>query len=126
MQNISKGKPKDQEKSTVNIYKPEIFLLQVGANDLPLNKSPKEIWEDVVTVAESLKTEHNKIIVSSTVCRADSVREKVDKVNAHLEETWAEKDIAIITHSNVNPKRHLNKKQITSKCCRYFCACKEF
>ena len=59
-----------------------------------------------------MKTENNKIIVSSIVCRADSFREKVGKVNAHLEEICAEKDIAIITHSNINPKRHLNKSRL--------------
>ena len=50
-----------------------------------------------------MKTE-NKIIFSSIVCRADSFWEKVDEVNAYLEEICDEKDIAIITHSNINPK----------------------
>ena len=90
----------DYIKPTQRDFKPEIFILHVGTNDLPLNKSPKEISED------------NKIIVSSIVCRADSFREKVGKVNAHLEEICAEKDIAIITHSNINPKRHLNKSRL--------------
>ena len=58
-----------------------------------------------------MKTENNKIIVSSTVCRADSFREKIGEVNAHLEEICAEKDIVIITHCNMNPKRHLNKSR---------------
>ena len=35
---------------------------------------------------------------------------KTGKVNAHLEEIFAEIDIAIITHSNINPKR-LNKSR---------------
>ena len=59
-----------------------------------------------------MKTENNKIIVSSTVCRADSFREKIGEVNAHLEEICAEKDIVIITHCNMNPKRHLNKSRL--------------
>ena len=75
----------DYIKPTQRDFKPEIFVLQVGINKLPLNKSPKEISEDIVTLAESMKTE-NKIIVSSIVCRADSFREKIDEVNAHLEE----------------------------------------
>ena len=58
-----------------------------------------------------MKTENNKIIISSIVCRADSFREKVAKVKAHLEEICAEKDIAIITNSNINPKRHLNESR---------------
>ena len=101
----------DYIKPTHRGFKPEIFVLHVGANDLPLNKSPKEISEDIVTLAESMKTE-NKIAVFSIVCREDSFRKKVDKVNAHLEEICAEKDIAIISHSDINPKRHLNKYRL--------------
>ena len=92
-------------------FKPEIFVLHGGTNGFPLNKSPKEISEDVVTLAESMKAENNKII-SSIVCRADSFKEKVDDVNAYLEEICAEKDIAVITHSKINSKRHLNKNRL--------------
>ena len=85
-------------------FKPEIFVLHVGTNGFPLNKSPKEISEDIVTLAELMKAENNKIMISSIVCRADSFKEKVDDVNAHLEEICAEKDIAVITHSKLNSK----------------------
>ena len=61
-------------KPTQRDFEPEIFILHVGTNGLPLNKSPKEISEDIVTLAELMKTENNKIIVSSIVCRADSFR----------------------------------------------------
>ena len=102
----------DYIKPTERDFKLEIVILHLGTNDLPLNKSPKEISEDIVTLAKSIKTENNIIIFSSIVCRADSFWEKVGKVNAHLEEICAEKDIAIITHSNINPKRHLNKSRL--------------
>ena len=59
-----------------------------------------------------MKIKNNKIIISSKVCIADSFKEKVDEVNVHLEETCAKKDIAIITHSNINPNRHLNKSRL--------------
>ena len=85
----------------------DFFVPHVGTNDLLLTKSTKEISEDIITLAESMKTLINKIIDSSIICRADSFREKVDKVNAHLGEICTEKGIAIITHSNINPKRHL-------------------
>ena len=99
----------DYIKPTQRDLKPGIFILYVGANDLPLNKSPNEISEDIITLAESMKTENNKIIFSSIVCRADSFREKFGKVNAHLEKICAGKYIPIITHNNKNPKRDLNK-----------------
>ena len=59
-----------------------------------------------------MKPENNKIIVSSIVCCADSFREKVGNVNANLGEICTEKDIAIITYSNINLKRHLSKKRL--------------
>ena len=59
-----------------------------------------------------MKTENNKIIVASIVCRADSFRKKVGKVNTHLEEICAKKDITIITNSNMNKKEHLNKSRL--------------
>ena len=102
----------DYIKPTQRDFKPEIFVSHVGTNGLSLNKSPKEISEDIVTLAEYMKTESNKIIISSIVCRDDSFKEKVDEVNAHPEEICAEKDIAIITHSNINPNRYLNKSRL--------------
>ena len=63
-------------KPTQRDFKPEIFILHVGTNDLPLNKSPKEISEDVVTLVKSMKTENNKIIASSIACCANIFREK--------------------------------------------------
>ena len=51
----------------------------------------------------------NKIITSSKVCHANSFKAKVDEVNAYLAQICAEKDIAIITHSNINRKRPLSK-----------------
>ena len=51
----------DYIKPTQRDFKAEIFILHFGTNDLPLNKSPKEISEDIVTLVESMKTEY-KII----------------------------------------------------------------
>ena len=54
----------------------------------------------------------NKIIISSLVSLANSFREKVDEGKAHLENICPVKDIAIITQSNINRKRHLNKSRL--------------
>ena len=56
-----------------------------------------------------MKTEDNKIIVSTIVCRADSFRVKVDEVNPHLEEICAKKDA---NNYSVNLKRHLDKNRL--------------
>ena len=44
----------DYLKPTQRDFKPEMFVLHVGTDDLPLNKSPKEISEDILTLAESI------------------------------------------------------------------------
>ena len=62
----------DYIKPAQRDFKPEIFVLHVETNDLTL--------EDIVTLAELMKTETNEIIVPSIVCRSDSFGEKVCKV----------------------------------------------
>ena len=91
-------------KQTQRDFKPEIFVFKPE-----IYFSPKEISEDMVALAESIKTENNKIIVSSIDCRADSFTKKVDALNAHLEGICAEKEIAITTLTKTNSKRHSNK-----------------
>ena len=60
----------DYIKPTQRDFEPEIFVLNDETNDLPLNKWPKEISEDMVTLTESMKTETNKISFSSIFCLA--------------------------------------------------------
>ena len=100
---ITLHKTIDYIKPTQRDLKPDIFVVHVETNDLPLNKSPKEISEDIIILAESMKTENNKIIVSRIVCYADSFKEIVDEANAHLEEICAEKDIALIGVGDNSP-----------------------
>ena len=54
----------DYIKPTQRDFKLEIFVLHVGTNDVPLNKSPEEVSKDMVTLAESMKTDNNKISIS--------------------------------------------------------------
>ena len=76
-------------KPTQRDFKPEIFVFHVGTNDLSLKQSLKGNSEYTVTLMESMKRENKKILISSIVYRVDSFKEKVDEVNAHLEEICA-------------------------------------
>ena len=96
----------DYLKQSQRDFKPELIVFKPETYF-----SPKEISEDMVTLAESIKTENNKIIVSSIDCRADSFTKKVDELNAHLEGICAEKEIAITTLTKTNSKRHSNKSR---------------
>ena len=52
----------DYIKPTQRDFKPGNFALHIGTNDLPLNKSPKEISEVRVTLVESIKKEKIKFL----------------------------------------------------------------
>ena len=52
-------------------FTPEIFVLHVETNDLPLNKSPEEISEEIITLG-GIDENRNKIIASSIGYRAGS------------------------------------------------------
>ena len=75
----------DDLKPIQRDFKPESFVLHVETNDLPLNKSPEETSEEIITLGGTDEN-RNKIIASSIGYRAGSFSEKVEEVNARLEE----------------------------------------
>ena len=78
-------------------FKPEIFVLHVGTNDLFLNKSSKQFSEDIVTLAEQMKRENNKITISSIAFFEDSFKERGDELNSNTEEICTQIDKAVFT-----------------------------
>ena len=45
----------DHLKPTLRDFSPGLFIIHVGTNDLPLNKTSNEIAEEIVNLAESVK-----------------------------------------------------------------------
>ena len=45
----------DHLKPTLRDFDPGLFIIHVGTNDLPLNKTSNEIAEEIVNLAESVK-----------------------------------------------------------------------
>ena len=45
----------DHLKPTLRDFNPGLFIIHVGTNDLPLNKTSNEIAEEIVNLAESVK-----------------------------------------------------------------------
>ena len=102
----------DYIKPTQRDFNPDVYLLHVGTNDLFSNKSPEQIYLDILNVANSLKLENNTVIVSSIVPRDDENKKKVDEVNIILEELCKANNVGMISHRNINPKRHLNRSRL--------------
>ena len=102
----------DYIKPTQRDFNPDVYLLHVGTNDLSSNKSPEQISLDILNLANSLKLDNNTVIVSSIVPRDDENKKKVDEVNTILEELCKANNVGIISHRNINPKRHLNRSRL--------------
>ena len=56
-------------KPTQIDFNPDVYLLQVGTNDLTSNKSPEQISLEILILANSLKLDNNTVIISSIVPR---------------------------------------------------------
>ena len=71
-----------QEKSSVEI------IVQKGANDLSSDKEPKDIANDIMPLAKSVKTDANKEAASSIPPRKNKINSKTEEVNVHLLEIY--------------------------------------
>ena len=77
-----------------------------------MNKPYAEIATDIINVAESLKSTHSNVAVSAIVPCVDNFKEKAAEVNKYLVSKCQKKDIPLISHDNIIPKRHLNKSKL--------------
>ena len=54
----------------------------------------------------------NKIIISNIVPRGDKYKEKGKMLSKVINEARREENIPVISHNNINPKRHLNRSKL--------------
>ena len=86
-----------------------MILIQIGTNDLSLDKPDAEIGTDIINVAETLILSLINVVVSAIVPRTDIFKEKAGEVNKCLVSKCREKDIPLISHENIILRKHLNK-----------------
>ena len=67
----------DHLKPTSRDFNPGLFIIHVGTNHLPLNKS-NETAEEIVHLAESVKKPRSNIVISDIVTREDGYKTKDD------------------------------------------------
>ena len=77
----------DHLKSALRDFNPGFFIIHVGTNDLPLNKTSNEIAEEIANISESVEKKPSRnIVISDIVTREDGYETKADEVNKILEE----------------------------------------
>ena len=89
-------------------YNPDLFILQIGSNDLRAKKSAADIADDITNLAKSVKTQINDVVVSSLIVRNDRYDEKRKQVNKFLYDKCVENNFFYIDNSNIFARKHLN------------------
>ena len=93
-----------QEKSPAEI------IIYVVANDSSSDKGPKDIANDIIQLAKSVKTDANKVAASNILPRKDKFNNKAKEVNTYLQDICFSNNLPLITHRNINSHRHINVK----------------
>ena len=65
---------------------PAQIILHMGTNTLSSDEEPKDIANDIIQLVESIKTDVNKVAVSSILPRKDESNNKAKEVNTHLQD----------------------------------------
>ena len=65
-------------------YKSDVYAVVCGTNDLKSEQTPKVIAQNVLEIGRQLKTDENKVFISSILKRNDDLDEKGSKVNDYL------------------------------------------
>ena len=93
-------------------FKPDLWILHTGTNDLRSGAKPCEIANKIIQLAVSLKTDENEVAVSAIVERGDHFNDKGMEVNGILKLKAIENNVEFIDHDDVKKKTHLNGSAI--------------
>ena len=91
---------------------PEECVIHIGTNNLGTDKTPDEIFSEILRLIKELKTDKNKIVVSTIVSRGDAYNTKAEKVNTLLKEFCENNSIDTIGHDNINVKKRIKKGKL--------------
>ena len=90
-------------------HDPNVIIIHCGTNDLREEKPAEIIADEIVTLAHSLKTDSNEVVVSGIVPRRDKLDEKRKEVNNYLSIKLNERNFGFIDNTNINITNNLNK-----------------
>ena len=100
----------NRHKKPVQEKSPAEIIIHVGTNDLSDYKEIKDIENDTVQLAKSIKTDATKVAVASILPRNSIFNSKAKEIKTHLQDIYSTNNLLLITNSNIKPHRHINVK----------------
>ena len=93
--------------------RPSQVIIHVGTNDLSdRKKSELQISQEIISLANEIKSSGAKVIISGLIARYDYLEPKRVRVNYLLKDMCQEEGITLIDNSNINPAKHLNSSKL--------------
>ena len=107
---------KDYIKSIIREKNPEQIVSHIGTNDLNSSKTPAEIAEEIVDLANSFKTDNNSISISSLVPRPNNLNNKAEEINGSFKKMCGASSLRSINYyPSIKPNQHRSKLHFNRK-----------
>ena len=106
---------KDYVKPCIREKNPDYVIFHVGTNELNSELPPERIAKSIIDVAKNTQSNSRIVSICGIVPRNDNFNIKATEVNKELSKMCNKEKLLFLSHSNINPKTHLNKSKLHLK-----------
>ena len=90
--------------------RPDRIILHTGVNDLNNENDNEKVTEDILTLAESIKSDETQIFISGLIKTADKEKNaRIHNINNILKDECMKRHIGFIDNGNIDSQKHLNQ-----------------
>ena len=90
----------------------DYIIFHVGTNELNSELPPERTAKSVIDITKNTQSNSRIVSISSIVPRNDNFNIKATEVNKELSKMCDKEKLLFLSHSNINPKIHLNKSKL--------------
>ena len=95
--------------------KPDKMIIHTGVNDLINENNNKKVAQDIIALAESIKTEEIQVSISGLIHTADKKNDRIDSINKIIKDACLKRHLGFIDNGNIDYQRHLNQSGLHLK-----------
>ena len=99
-------------KPCIREKNPDYVIFHLGTNELSSELPPERIAKSIINVAKNTQSDSRIVSISGIVPRNDNFNIKSTEVNKELSKMCDKEKLLFLSHSNINPKIHLNKSKL--------------
>ena len=102
---------KDYVKHCICEKNPDYAIFHVETNKLNSELPPERRAKSIIDVAKNTQSDNRIVSISGIVPHNDNFNIKAMEVNKELSKMYGKQKLLFLSHSNINPKTHLNRSK---------------